>query len=687
MRKKLLSLILCLALTLSLAPAALAAGFADVTDTATAQNVEVLRLMGVVEGDDNAVFRPYSSLTRAEFCKMAVVLRGMRSVTARYGSRTVFPDVRGTHWAAGYVNYAASKDAGLIHGMPDGTFQPDRAINYGEAVTILMRQLGYADKDTGGIWPDGYLALAGEAGMTNGLSVSGGAAITRAQAAQLFVNALTAENDKGETLLKVLGYTADTTKDPVTLWSVDTVNGKLRLSDGTTPEMENPMDSTALTGVKGHVVTNAAGKVVTFLPVKSAAGGTVTDAAIIVSANGSTAGFDALTGGSMNYTIYRNGVRATASALKKNDVVTYNAANNTIQACDTRVVVYYEKCDPSPSAPASIEVLGGTEFSVLPTAQASLAQFRPGKVMTILLTADGQIAGAVENGTGGASGNAFAFVDSKGAVSLICGGNLYGLKCSGSGYEGQVVRVSQTLTGNKSTVYLSKQTNNSTGALDLTTKTLGTRKLADGVLVFSDGALSSLEALGVSRVEQSRIAYARTNSAGEVDLVVIADDSNEMYGRVLVSYSQGDWVWNAPGDHSSDTPNPGVNGNYERISSITLQRPGQSDITKVSAYSVRTGDFVSTGMNSNNTNFYNMVSLTKLSSVPATAWIGDSAVNYGGQTYTVYPKTVICYNRDSGTWFTAASADTTALDAAKAYGGTMDLYVKDGVVRAIEVRS
>ena len=74
-----------------------------------------------------------------------------------------------------------------------------------------------------------------------------------------------------------------------------------------------------------------------------------------------------------------------------------------------------------------------------------------------------------------------------------------------------------------------------------------------------------------------------------------------------------------------------------------------------------------------------MVTLTKLADVPASAWIGDTAVNYGGQTYTV-PSDVICYNRDAGTWF----AD---LAAAKAYGGTMDLYVKDDVVRAIEVRA
>ena len=78
--------------------------------------------------------------------------------------------------------------------------------------------------------------------------------------------------------------------------------------------------------------------------------------------------------------------------------------------------------------------------------------------------------------------------------------------------------------------------------------------------------------------------------------------------------------------------------------------------------------------------------LTKLASVPASAWIGDTAVNYGGQTYTVDPDKVICWNRDAGDWF-KASDNGTALATAKAYGGTMDLYVKDGVVRAIEVRS
>ena len=40
---------------------------------------------------------------------------------------------------------------------------------------------------------------------------------------------------------------------------------------------------------------------------------------------------------------------------------------------------------------------------------------------------------------------------------------------------------------------------------------------------------------------------------------------------------------------------------------------------------------------------------------------------------------VQCYNDDTGKWMT--------LDDAKAYGGTMNLYVYDGVVRIVEVKA
>ena len=93
----------------------------------------------------------------------------------------------------------------------------------------------------------------------------------------------------------------------------------------------------------------------------------------------------------------------------------------------------------------------------------------------------------------------------------------------------------------------------------------------------------------------------------------------------------------------------------------------------------KSGDYVEAVYDKETGRFTSVTVLNRLPSVAASAWVGDTAVNYGGQTYTV-PSTVICYNRNAGTWF----AD---LAAAKAYGGTMDLYVKDGVVRVIEVRS
>ena len=680
MKRRVLSVLLAFALLLSAAPAARAAGaFSDVADGETARNVEVLRLMGVVEGDGNGTFRPGGSLTRAEFCKMTLVLQNRAERAAGYRTRTVFPDVRASHWAAGYVNLAtekSDKSAQLMHGFPDGTFRPDKTISYGEAVTVLMRALGYSDADTGGIWPDGYLALAGEAGMAKGLSLGGDAAITRAQAAKLFVNALTAKND-GTTLLEKLGYTAALSEEPVTLYSVDLVNGELRTSDGSV-KLAKATASTVLNGLKGYVVKRG-GEAVTFLPASESGVSVPSDAAIIVAADGSTAGLDALTGGVKNYAVYRNGARASVGSLKKYDVVTYNAAANALQACDTRVTAYYEACDPSPSAPVTITTLGGTKLHVLTTARSSLARFKPGQQLVLQLTAEGQVAGAVESGTSGAQSNALAFVAADGKGYLICGSGLVQLALNGveiASMAGYVVNISQNdvvSTGedtSKKGVYLSKQSSNAAGVLDLTSRTLGGRRLASDVLVFSDGAQTSLEGLGVTRLDPNRIAYARVNGAGEVDMLVIAETTgNIYYGRAKVE------------------PVRDENGSTVVARDITINGNGHDSPKIRTGYVVSDEAFVEGRVNSAGTEFLELTALTKFANVPASAWVGDRAVNFAGSTYSVDPDTVLCWNGDSETWFTATSSAETALDAARAYGGTMDLYVKDGVVRVIEARA
>ena len=668
MKKRVFSLLLALVLTLSAAaiPASAAESFSDVTDKKTAQNVEVLRLLGVIEGNGAGQFNPSGLLTRAEFCKMVVVLMGKGSDAMRYKTVTIFPDVRATHWAAGYINLAVRQsEPKLLAGLPDGTFQPDSYITYGQAVTILMRVLGFADKDSGGIWPDGYINLAKSTGVSAGVNLTGSANITRAQAAQLFVNVLSTGKD-GK------GYTpAGCTKGDKEVTLVSMNGDKLRISGEKDPKtLVRPSSSSALNGLKGYLLTNGDGKVVTFVPkTSSTTGAVVSNAAVILPADKSTSGISALTDGRTDYTVYRNGVLSSVSALRKNDVVTYDAVSNTVYACDTRVTVYYESCEPSPSAPVSIKVLGGTQFEVLPTAQQSLSKFKPGKTMTLLLTSDGTVAGAVENDYS-ARGNAIGIV-SGGKVQLLCGSTTIDLSLTGmtvdSKLDGKLVSISSS---SKTSVGLYAKTGGVSGDLNVREGTLGSKKLASGVMLFDDGVLKNLSDLTDVSVPQSRISYARTNGSGEVDLIALSSTSGELYGRVSVYTETTPEVK----DESGNVTVPA-----ETTTKISVDVNGTTYGPYTSGYGVRSGDFVAFKENSGKTGFSQMLTLDKLGEVFASAWIGKTAVNYGGRTYTV-PSDVLCWNRDGGSWLDGG------VEAAIAYGGTMSLYVRDGVVRVIEVR-
>lgn len=664
MKKRVFSLLLALVLALSAAvlPASAAESFSDVTDKKTAQNAEVLRLLGVMEGDGTGRFNPNGQLTRAEFCKMVVVLMGMGDNAMRHKTVTIFPDVRATHWAAGYINLAVRQtEPKLLAGLPDGTFRPDSPITYGQAVTILMRLLGYTDQDSGGIWPDGYINLAKSTGASAGVNLTGGAVITRAQAAQLFVNVLgTGKDGKGYT------PAGCTRSEEVTLVSVS--GDKLRVSgEKDAKTLVRPSSSSALNGLKGYLLTNSDGKVVTFVPKTSTAtGAAVSNAAVILSADKSTSGISALTDGRTDYTVYRNGVLSSVSALRKNDVVTYDAVSNTVYACDTRVTVYYESCEPSPGAPVSIKVLGGTQFDVLPTAQQSLASFKPGKTMTLLLTSDGSVAGAVENDYS-ARGNAIGIV-SDGKVQLLCGSTTIPLTLTGitvdEKNEGKLVSISAS---SKTSVGLYAKSGGVSGDLNVREGTLGGKKLAAGAMIFDDGTLKSLSDLTDVSVPQSRISYARTNADGEVDLLALSSASGELYGRAQV-YTKKEEEKNLDGTSTE------VQVTYLTVTSAT------GDVVKDvrCAYSVRSGDFVAVKLRDDN-RIQMLTILDKLGDVSSSAWIGKTAVNYGGKTYTV-SSDALCWNRDGGSWLDGG------VEAAIAYGGTMNLYVKDGVVRVIEVR-
>lgn len=675
MKKRILTWLLAVSMLGSLltvpAGAAAVTKFSDVSDSYTATAVETLRLMGVLDGYGDGTFRPDTVLNRAQFCKMAVYAMDGSGELGRYSTVTIFPDVKPSHWASAYINMAARK--GIISGFADGKFKPGQTVTAGQAVTILMRGLGYKDEDMGGVWPQSYMAEA----QTNGLLKSTGitsayAGLTRAQAAKLFLNLFEAKHGKSETLL----FNYNVGKDEVYLTAVDGGKGTMT-AGGKTYTMAHPVTSTSLIGSKGKAVLNSAGEILTFLPITGSNG--VSNAAVIIGANGSVAGLDSLAG-STSYNIYKNGSPATAADLKRYDVATYASATNSIIVSDTRVSVYYEDCKPSPSSPATITVLGGKELNVLPTAVDSLSKLKPGEQIVLLLTADGQVAGAEDANNTGARGNAMAVVSEKGDVQLICGGALLNIGTA-SEYAGQVVSV----YADKSGLKLNKISGGVGGDLLPKEGTLGGRKLADNVMLFDGGRQIALSELSQTGVNSGRVSYARTNWAGQVDLIVLNNGLAEdvIYGRAVVNSSTSKvWVW-YPGHENDKEQQEGVNGSYKETTSqtISIETANKTYGPINSGNHISNGTFVAVSIKTSsqgNLMFTSFAAMSKLSNVSSSAWIGKTAVNFGSRTYEV-PSNVQCYNDDTGKWMT--------LDDAKAYGGTMNLYVYDGVVRIVEVKA
>ena len=657
MKKRILTWLLAVGMLASLltvpAGAANATRFSDVADNYTATAIETLRLMGVLDGYSDGTFRPNAALTRAQFCKMAVYAMDGGSELGRYSTVTIFPDVKPSFWASSYINMAAKKS--IIAGFADGKFKPNQTVTAGQAVTILMRGLGYKDENMGGVWPQGYMAEAKTCGLLKSTGITSAySALTRGQAAKLFLNLFEAKRGTGEGAVVLFNYSVG--EKEVYLTALDAGKGTMT-AGGTLYDMAHPVTSTSLIGSKGKVVLNGDGEILTFLPVTGGSG--ISNAAVIIGANGSALGLDSLTGGS-GYTIYKNGSPASAADLKKYDVATYSAATNSVVVCDTKVSVYYEDCTPSPSNPTTITVLG-TELNVLPTAVESLSQFKPGQQMILLLTADGQVAGAVAPNTSGTRSNALAVVDGSGGMQLICGSTLVKINGSGSGYENSVVSVTSIKSGGKAALSLRAVSGKVSGDLDVQAGTLGGKKLAANAMIFDGGKQVALAELSKSGVRASQISYARTNWAGEVDLIVLnnSQSDNEIYGRAIIGTGKDE------------------DGEEFRTITIVYGNDKKTEAIK-SGNNVSTGTFVAVKLNKAGTMFTSFDTMSKLSNISSGAWIGKTAVNYGGRTYEV-PSDVQCYNADTGKWM-------EDLDAAKNYGGTMNLYAYDGVIRIVEVR-
>ena len=741
-------------------------GFTDITDPAVAEAAEVLRLLGVVNGTGGTSFNPGGTLTRAEFCKMAIEIMGKGEEASAQMNRTIFLDVKGDHWARGYINLAASTRLGateeggggemLMVGVGDGTFRPNQTITFAEAVTIMMRILGYTASDvaSGSSWYSGYLSSAAVIGLTDGVSLTWNSTITRGQTAILFENMLYTNPKGAETpYLTQLGgsITDESVIISLDATAADGTASCILTTGSADPYKTNhvPFDST-LAGARAKLVLDKNSKVIAIMPSEggtqrttsvvsaeinsvTVSGGEkldvpptttvyresgettykdiylnlktgsslvlhygatgkleylylpstqATEEAAVAKTIGSGNPFASLVGKDTDYQILKNGLPATLSDIRQYDVATYDKASKTLYVSDMRLTGVYENVSPSPATPLTVTMMGAT-FPVLSCAGADLASFKIGDVITLLLTSDGQVAGAVSpsvaksttvgvvemKGTNATVTPLADIRDADGKKVVFSGATAYSEE-SAAQMQGQLVTVSSTKLGMLSLSRLSGS--GASGALDMSTRTLGSDKLADNVVLYErvgKGAPVeiSFDQLTRTTVPANKITYVGKDYADRVNFIVFDDVTGDQYtygfakkgtvtgGSSSMSYSNTCVSVEIGNDTYSDQLITGAAITENMPIGITASLDEIDGFHKLS----------------------NWVTLKAVENVPRSAFELNEYINPESKapigTVTtrdmVLPVAgnVLCYNKTTKSWF-------ASLDEARAYSDTLTVY-------------
>ncbi len=115
---------------------------------------------GIVNGYDNGTFRPYNTITRAEFATVICRFMGYDILDG-----CSFDDAY-DHWASAYIK--ACVDAGAINGIGNNLFAPDDEITFEQAVKIISIVCGVAEGNES--YPYGFINKAEAAGMLENLT-------------------------------------------------------------------------------------------------------------------------------------------------------------------------------------------------------------------------------------------------------------------------------------------------------------------------------------------------------------------------------------------------------------------------------------------------------------------------------------------------------------------------------------
>jgi len=186
MKKRILSLLLAVAVLTTLLPAALASGVYTDTDGHWGEtSIDRWTGYGVVGGYGDE-FQPNGEMSRAELARVLVNLLGLQQTA----SVSQYQDVAPGDWF--YDDIAKCVAAGILNGVGN-SMQPNRKVTREEMFTMFARALGIAPKasssavfaDSGEVssWAAGYINALADMGIVSGMGggkLAPGANINRA---------------------------------------------------------------------------------------------------------------------------------------------------------------------------------------------------------------------------------------------------------------------------------------------------------------------------------------------------------------------------------------------------------------------------------------------------------------------------------------------------------------------------
>ena len=232
--KKVLSLVLCVAVMLSVMVMGAGAAFSDQDKIKNTEAVDACVALNIIGGYEDGSYHPERNIKRSEITKMiCVALNGGKEPNVSTNTTPTFSDVRGTNaaWAEGYIESCVAQ--GIISGVGGGRFSPNGNVTGTQLAKMLLVSLGYnanTEEFVGNAWATNVNVRASQKGLYEGLeSMDTSAAITRDNAAQMVWNAMnayeveykttivTGEDGKLETIVTVQDKVVGDNNDKITL--------------------------------------------------------------------------------------------------------------------------------------------------------------------------------------------------------------------------------------------------------------------------------------------------------------------------------------------------------------------------------------------------------------------------------------------------------------------------------------